>query len=151
MAKFYHYINEGRFKNKCIFSEADIPTLNDSWNRFSNMVAANYQTAEHMSESEFDRWNFYIIFISKDSISKELKNKIENDKFSSRKIIEDTYAKEFNHEEANLLIVKHITNADLKEIESTKETRFQHMFLRIKKLWELLALRVKKSVVTGKV
>jgi hypothetical protein len=41
------------------------------------MVAANYQTAEHMSESEFDRWNFYIIFISKDSISKELKIKLK--------------------------------------------------------------------------
>lgn len=144
--RIYHYINEGRFKINVFFLEADNPTLNDSWKRFSNMVAANYQTAEHMSDSEFDRWNFYIIFISKDSISKELKNKVENDKFSSRKIIVDTYAKEFNHEEANLLIVKHITNADLKEIvESTKETSISAYVPENKKLWELLAQEEKVS------
>jgi hypothetical protein len=144
--KAYHYINEGSFKINVFFLEADNPTLNDSWKRFSNMVAANYQTTEHMSDSEFDRWNFYIIYISKDSVSKELKNKIENDKFSSRKIIEDAYANEFNHEEANRLIVKHITNADLKEIvEATQETSTSAYVPENKKLWELLAKEEKVS------
>ena len=110
------------------------------------MVAANYQTAEYMSDSDFDRWNFYIIYISKDCVSKELKNKIENDKFSSRKIVEDTCAKEFNHEEANRLIVKHITNADLKEIvETTKETSISAYVPANKKLWELLTQEEKVS------
>lgn len=144
--KVYHYINEESFKINVFFLEAGKAVLNDSWKRFSNMVAANYQNAEHMSDSEFDRWNFYIIYISKDSVAKELKNKIENDKFSSRKIVEDSYDKEFNHEEANRLIVKHITNADLKEIvEETKETSISAYAPENKKLWELLAKEEKVS------
>lgn len=146
-SKAHHYINEESFKINVFFLETDNPTLNDNWKRFSNMVAANYQTAEHMSDSEFDRWNFYIIYISKDSVAKELKNQIENDKFSSRKIVEDTYDKEFNNDEANRLIVKHITNADLKEIvEKTEEVTISAYVPENEKVWELL---VKEEKVAG--
>lgn len=144
--KAYHFKNEENFKINVFFLEADSPTLNDCWKRFSNMVAAIYQTAEYMSDSEFDRWNFYIIYISKGIVTKELKNKIENDKFSSRKIVEDAYDKEFNNEEANRLIVKHITNADLKDVvEATKETSISAYISENKTLWELLTIEEKVS------
>src|SRR5690606_14847810 len=120
--KVYHYRNDDNFKINIFFLEANSDIINENWKRFSNMIAANYQTSEYMSNREFDKWNFYIIYVSKNDVSKELKNRIENDKFSSRKIVEDSYDKEFNDNEANRLIVKHITNADLKEIvEETKE------------------------------
>lgn len=137
--KVYHYRNEDNFRINIFFLEANNDIINENWKRFSNMVAANYQNSEYMSDSEFDRWNFYIIYISKDKISKELKNKIENDKFSSRKIVEDSYDKEFNDDEANRLIVKHITNADLKEIvEETQEVTISEYIPKNEKLWELL-------------
>jgi hypothetical protein len=144
--KVFHYRNEDNFRVNIFFLEADSHTLDKIWKRFSNMVAANYQNHEYMGDSKFEKWNFYIIYVSKDIVSKELKNKIENDKFSSRKIVEDAYEKELNNEEANRLIVKHITNADLKEIvEATQETSISAYVPANKKLWELLAKEEKVS------
>ena len=120
--KVYHYRNEDKFRINVFFLEANTDIINENWKRFSNMVAANYQNVEYMSDREFDKWNFYIIYISKDFIESDLKHRIENDKFSSRKIVEDSYNVEFNDEEAGLLITKHITNSDLKEIvDATQE------------------------------
>ena len=137
--KVYHYRNEDNFRINIFFLEANSDIINENWKRFSNMVAANYQNSEYMSNREFDKWNFYIIYISKDDVSKELKNKIENDKFSSRKIVEDAYDKEFNDNEANHLIVKHITNEDLKEIvEKTQEVNVSEYIPKNENLWDLL-------------
>lgn len=135
----YHYRNNDNFKINIFFLEANKSTINENWKRFSNMVAANYQNSDYMSDKEFDRWNFYIIYFSKDVISKELKNQIENDKFASRKIVEDSYDKEFNDVEANRLIVKHITNTDLKAIvDNTQGVTFSEYVPKNKKLWGLL-------------
>lgn len=138
-SKVYHYRNKGEFRINIFFLETHNAVLNDIWKRFSNMVALNYQNSEYMGDREFDKWNFYIIYISKDNVSKELKNKIENDKFSSRKIVEDSYNKEFTDDEANRLIVEHITNTDLKEIvEATQEVTISEYIPKNEKLWTLL-------------
>jgi len=137
--KVYHYRNNDNFKINVFFLETDSVTINDNWKRFSNMVADHYQNSEYMSDKEFDRWNFYIIYISKDNISKELKNKIENDKFSSRKIVEELYTGEFKNNEANRLIVKHIINSDLKEIvDATQEVIISEYVPKDKIMWRLL-------------
>src|SRR5436190_13666247 len=81
--KVYHYSNEDDFRINIFFLEANSGTIDQIWKRFSNIVAANYQNSEYMGDSKFVKWNFYIIYLSKDIVSKELKNKIENDKFSS--------------------------------------------------------------------
>ncbi|PJR03557.1 ABC-three component system middle component 1 [Avrilella dinanensis] len=137
--KVYHYRNEDNFRINIFFLEANSDVINENWKRFSNMVAANYQTSEYMSNREFDKWNFYIIYISKDDVSKELKNKIENDKFSSRKIVEDLFDKEFNDKEANQLIVKHITNTDLEDILSQTQNKIQEEYKPVNTgLWKLV-------------
>ena len=143
----YHYKNEDRFQLNIFFIKADVNIIKDEWKRFSKMVALNYQNAEYMSSSEFDRWNFYIVYLLKESVPKELKAQIENDKFSSRKIIEDSYDKEFNDDEANRLIVKHITNTDLKEIvDATKLVSSSKYTPKNVELWKLL---VKEEKVIG--
>lgn len=138
--KVYHYVNQDKFKINVFFVETSgIDKLEENWELLSNMVAATYQNSEYLIDSEFDRWNFYIIYISKDEVTKELKNKIENDKFSSRKIVEDCYDKVFNDDEANHLIVKHITNSDLKGIvESTEEVKVFPYVPKNQNLWNLL-------------
>lgn len=106
------------------------------WENISKEIALKYQSK---LETVYEKWNLYIIYITRDITPKELKNKIENDKFSSRKIVEDSYNKEFNDNEANLLIVKHITNADLKEIvEETQEVTISEYIPKNEKLWGLL-------------
>jgi len=136
----YHYKNEDRFQLNIFFIKADVNIIKNEWKRFSKMVALNYQNAEYMSSSEFDRWNFYIVYLLKESIPKELKAQIENNKFSSRKIVEDSYDKEFNDDEANRLIVKHITNTDLKEIvDATDQVSISEYIPKNLELWKLLA------------
>jgi hypothetical protein len=145
--KVYHYKNEDSFKLNIFFIEADINIIKDNWKRFSKIVALNYQNAEYMSSSEFDRWNFYIVYLLKESIPKELKAQIENDKFSSRKIIEDSYDKKFNDDEANCLIVKHITNTDLKEIvDATDQVSISEYIPKNVELWKLL---IKEEKIIG--
>lgn len=135
----YHYRNNDNFKINIFFLEAKKNTINENWKRFSNMVAANYQNSDYMSDKEFDRWNFYIIYISKNEISKELKNQIENDKFSCRKIVEDSYDKEFNDADANRLIVKHITNTDLKETLLKTNDKIQEEYKPVNnEIWKLI-------------
>ena len=96
-----------------VLANSSVLAKNDIWNKISKEIALKYQSK---LESVYEKWNLYIIFITSDITPKELKNQIENDKFSSRKIDEDSYDKEFNDVEANRLIIKHITNTDLKEI-----------------------------------
>ena len=93
-----------------------------------------------MSENkDFEKWNFYIIYVSTEKLSKELKNKIENDRFSSRKIVEDNYINEFNSDEANRLIIKHITNTDLKDILNQTQDKIQVEYEPVDaELWKLV-------------
>jgi hypothetical protein len=143
----YHYKNEDRFQLNIFFIEADVNIIKNEWKRFSKMIALNYQNAEYMSSSEFDRWNFYIVYLLKESIPKELKAQIENDKFSSRKIVEDCYDNEFNDDEANRLIIKHITNTDLKRIvDATDQVSISEYIPKNLELWNLLT---KKEKVIG--
>ena len=77
--------------------------------------------------------------MTNDKTSKELKNKIENDKFSSRKIVEDNFSQKFNEQEANKLIIIHITNSDLKEIvDKTSEVNITKYIPVNPNLWKLL-------------
>lgn len=58
--------------------------LESNWNYINSWAAANVQLD---FETEFEIWNLYLIFIVNEPIEKGLKYKIENDTFSSRKII----------------------------------------------------------------
>jgi hypothetical protein len=58
--------------------------LAEGWEALTASIAVNFQTN---LESEFSTWNIYIFFILPVRISNSLKYKIENDTFSSRKIV----------------------------------------------------------------
>lgn len=108
----------------------------ESWKKISEEIAMKFQS---QLETVYEKWNLYIIYVMNDIASKELKNQIENDKFSSRKIVEDSFDKEFNDDEANRLIVKHITNSDLKGIvDNTREVTISEYIPKNENLWKLL-------------
>lgn len=78
--------------------------LAQNWAKITDFIAVHFQTA---LIEEFAVWNIYLFFITKKNITKELRFKIENDTFSSRKIvIEDDMS---NAE----IINEHILNVDL--------------------------------------
>lgn len=94
--------------------------LNQNWESITSTIAAYYQSQFEEEGKEFERWNIYILFIIKDEVSTQLKYKIENDKFSSRKIVQDRM---FDSIDASLiarLILEHIINSDLNIFELDK-------------------------------
>ena len=91
-------------------SEAD---LNDKWESVTSSIAVNYQSEFEEDEHEFERWNIYIFFLVEGSVSDQLKYKIENDKFSSRKIVQDNIDEALYPDSISELIKKNIVNSDL--------------------------------------
>lgn len=58
--------------------------LQERWQYITEFVAANFQT--NLKE-EFSTWNIYLFFLVKGNVDNTLKYKIENDTFSSRKVV----------------------------------------------------------------
>ncbi|MGG0033333.1 ABC-three component system middle component 1 [Priestia megaterium] len=69
-------------------------TLNNSdelkkiWEIITNDIAIHFQSE---LEKNIERWNIYVVFLINEPIEKELKYQIEQDKYSSRKIICDNF------------------------------------------------------------
>jgi hypothetical protein len=87
--------------------------LNDNWESITSSIGSYYQSKLDDEESEFERWNIYILFIVKEQVNIQLKYKIENDKFSSRKIVQENFTRALNTDSVSELIAKHILNSDL--------------------------------------
>jgi hypothetical protein len=79
------------------------------WVKVSDIIAVNYQS--RMTD-EFSIWNLYLFFIVNEPISNNLKYQIENDTFSSRKIVIE------GKSDFTKIIEKHILNSDVK-VESS--------------------------------
>lgn len=65
----------------------DVEALWEYWQQIANFIAVRFQ---NKLDDEFQRWNIYLFFRVAGPVEKELKYKIENDTFSSRKIIIDS-------------------------------------------------------------
>ncbi|HMJ70342.1 MAG TPA: ABC-three component system middle component 1 [Cyclobacteriaceae bacterium] len=79
-------------------------TLSDHWEKLVAHIAFNFQSQVN---DQFSIWNIYLFFVTKGAIGRTLKYKIENDTFSTRKIVIEENA---SREE---LIDQHITNRDV--------------------------------------
>ena len=90
--------------------------LERNWQKLNGIFSEYLE--EYMID-DFSRWNFYIIYLCKESVIKELQYKIENNTFFARKILEDKYILELTDENIEKLISEHIMFNDLK-INSTQ-------------------------------
>lgn len=134
----FHFQNIEDWKINVFFYFANSEKLDANWLNVSSSISAIYQS-EIKSSDEFEKWNIYLIYLSKDIVSKELKNKIENNRFSNRKIVEDNFKTELTDEKANELIIKHITNTDLiKAIAETNDSIKEDYLPINKNLWKLI-------------
>ncbi|NOU94895.1 hypothetical protein GC093_16940 [Paenibacillus sp. LMG 31456] len=64
----------------------DVDTLKKRWLSIINDIAVNFQST---LEKTVEIWNIYVVFIIHNKVEKELKYLIEQNKFSSRKIVLD--------------------------------------------------------------
>jgi hypothetical protein len=103
--------------------------LQEFWPTVSNFIAIYFQSK---LEDDFGKWNTYLFYSIGKEISRDLKYKIENDTFSSRKIVIDT---PISYQE---VINDHILNNDLiissKKEEPTQEEIFEYNQI----IWDVL-------------
>ena len=89
----------------CFF--VNIPSeikLKEVWVEMSNFIAIKFQ---NKLNNEFEKWNVYLFYRIENIVSRDLHYSIENDTFSSRKIIIDT------RQSKSEVINEHILNKDM--------------------------------------
>lgn len=85
--------------------------LRNKWKQISNFIAMNFQ--RHLND-EFEQFNMYLFYNLASQVSKELKYSIENDLFSSRKIIIT------EEEDFNKVLADHVVNS-LSSFDNTQK------------------------------
>lgn len=93
-----------------------VDSLENHWKQFNSFISTEILS---IKKDEFSKWNFYVLYLSSDLIKRDIKYEIENNKFSSRKIVFDKCASQINTETIARIIKEHITNDNI--IEVTKD------------------------------
>ncbi len=101
-----------------IIEFSDGKTLENQWKHFNSFISAELLSVK---KDEFSKWNFYLFYLSKEA-NKELKYEIENNKFSSRKIVLDDYPRELNNINILNIVRNHITNEDILKVANSPVT-----------------------------
>ncbi|ANE50621.1 ABC-three component system middle component 1 [Flavisolibacter tropicus] len=109
--------------------------LSNYWDKISGSIAAYYQP--YLS-NDFEKWNIYIMYISTIKVDQHLKYKIENDRFSSRKIVIDQFNKEVNDLTIEDLVIDHITNKDL-PLRTVQRGKIKGDYTSSSPIWNLLS------------
>lgn len=98
--------------------------LIENYKLLRDHIAVCFQSQGQISDAQ--RWNLYIFFFVSEKVDRGIKQQVEQDKFSSRKIVIDDCGDHISDD----LIVKHI-NADLFEIKvekkASKETSLEKL------------------------
>jgi len=111
-------------------------TLSEEWSEIRNFIAYKFQANV---DDEFCKWNIYLFFILPIPISLDIKYKIENDTFSSRKVVIE------NNAAYDTIIADHLLNKI--PISLRGETLLED---ETYKPDELLYLLLKDIKITGK-
>lgn len=108
------YQNREKYRISVFFSLfTNTDQVEANWRKISNSVASVYQSRLTGKGNEFEKWNIYLLFLCGAEVEKKLKFEIENDKFSTRKIILGGFTEALDFEVSNRIISQHITNEDL--------------------------------------
>lgn len=123
------------------FSEID--ALRKNWKELNSFLAAEYMTS---IKDEYAKWNFYIFYYSIDSVEKQLKYEIENNKFSSRKIVIDSFQRDISNVDIKEIISEHITNDNIElTLEQEKIKPFKKNALLSKSIDKFTLSKTKKN------
>lgn len=86
-----------------------LDNLEKHWKELNSMVTAEYLIK---LDNDFSKWNSYIFFVTEE-IPKPLKYEIENNKFSTRKIVIEMKTPLINDDVINNIVSEHIVNDDI--------------------------------------
>jgi hypothetical protein len=106
----------------CLVKFKDEAYLKKYWKELNSYLTAKFIPTV---EDDYSKWNFYIFYFSKTKVDKPLKYEIENNKFSSRKIVIEDY-KSITTEVIESVISEHIVNDNIQlNLESKKVPTFK--------------------------
>jgi len=114
--------------------------LNKNWEAITSTIATYYQSIFEEHGEDFERWNIYILFLVKGSVNNQVKYKIENDKFSSRKIIKDNIGNILNSDSITKLILGCVINNDLdiSVIDNTNDSKNKLTYINDSTIYKLI-------------
>ena len=92
--------------------------LEKSWNKISGNIAGLYQAT---LADNFTKWNIYIFYLCGEPLTLQSKYKIINDRFSSRKIVADSFTRDVDEITLADLIMEYITNSDIFHSNTPRE------------------------------
>jgi hypothetical protein len=99
-----------------------LDALKTHWKDFNSHIATEYIT---LIKDEYSRWNFYIFYFSDVEVPKSVKYEIENNKFSSRKIVIKN-CEAISETEIENVISEHITNTNIQiNVENKQVSTFK--------------------------
>jgi len=132
----YREINFGGIIPVFFINIKDEKILTNQWKAITEFIAIHFQSS---LRNEFSVWNIYLFFILEQEVKDDLKYIIENDTFSSRKIII------FPQQDIESIIQEHIKNDDtvVQSIHDFEEAPFQPNL----NVWEILnGISYKKKI-----
>lgn len=106
----------------CNVKFKDDTMLKNNWKEFNSYLTAKFIPSV---KDEYSKWNFYVFYFSESLLAKSIKYEIENNKFSSRKIVIENF-KAITKKEIEKIISEHITNDNLQVgIEPKQLSKFK--------------------------
>lgn len=106
----------------CMVKFKDETSLKHQWKEFNSYLTAKFIPTV---KDDYSKWNFYIFYFSNNKVDKSLKYEIENNKFSSRKIVIENCGA-IEETEIKNAISEHITNDNIQiNVESKQISTFK--------------------------
>lgn len=106
----------------CFVNFIDDTVLRNQWKELNSYLTAKFIPTV---KDDYSKWNFYVFYLSNETVEKQLKYEIENNKFSSRKIVIQK-VNSITEKEINLLISEHITNDNIQiGVEKKQSIKFK--------------------------
>lgn len=84
--------------------------LEKFWREFNSFITAEYLIK---LKNDFSKWNSYIFYITDSSMQRSLKYEIENNKFSTRKIVIESIGQDIDEILLKGILSEHIINDNI--------------------------------------
>lgn len=100
-----------------------VEELNFLWEKLTNDLAVNFQSK---LEENIELWNVYVVFFVKEKVDKTLKYTIQQDLYSSRKIVIDNFKPRYIEKYVLLHLEKKLFRLKINTIPKVKKSNDEH-------------------------
>lgn len=88
----------------------DLNDLEKYWKEFNSFITAEYLIK---LKNDFSKWNSYVFYLTESTVKKPLKYEIENNKFSTRKIVIESIDQAVDDNTIKSILSEHIINDNI--------------------------------------